>query len=69
VHEGSIVFRTAQDTCTGEDLRTGIADAEYSVAFEIDQIDPETGQDMTSPGMWPFPRPLKKRPRRLPNGP
>lgn len=42
-----IVFRTAQDTYTDEDLRTGIADAEYNVAFEIDQIDqidPETGQ-------------------------
>jgi nitroimidazol reductase NimA-like FMN-containing flavoprotein (pyridoxamine 5'-phosphate oxidase superfamily) len=39
VHEGSIVFRTTQDSPTGEDLRTGIADAEYEVAFEIDDID------------------------------
>jgi len=39
VHEGSIVFRTAQDTFTDEDLRTGIAHAEYHVAVEIDQID------------------------------
>jgi nitroimidazol reductase NimA-like FMN-containing flavoprotein (pyridoxamine 5'-phosphate oxidase superfamily) len=39
VYEGSIVFRTAQDTFTDEDLRTGIAHAEYHVALEIDQID------------------------------
>jgi nitroimidazol reductase NimA-like FMN-containing flavoprotein (pyridoxamine 5'-phosphate oxidase superfamily) len=39
MHEGSIVFRTAQDSPTDEDLRTGIAHAEYRVAFEIDQID------------------------------
>jgi hypothetical protein len=45
--EGSIVFRTAQDTYTDEDLRTGIAHAEYNVAFEIDQIDLETGQGWT----------------------
>jgi nitroimidazol reductase NimA-like FMN-containing flavoprotein (pyridoxamine 5'-phosphate oxidase superfamily) len=41
MHEGSIVFRTAQDSPTDEDLRTGIAHAEYHVAFEIDRIDPE----------------------------
>lgn len=40
LHEGAIVFRTAQDSPTGEDLRTGIAHAEYQVAFEIDEIDP-----------------------------
>jgi nitroimidazol reductase NimA-like FMN-containing flavoprotein (pyridoxamine 5'-phosphate oxidase superfamily) len=40
LHDGAIVFRTAQDSPTGEDLRTGIAHAEYQVAFEIDQIDP-----------------------------
>jgi nitroimidazol reductase NimA-like FMN-containing flavoprotein (pyridoxamine 5'-phosphate oxidase superfamily) len=39
MHEGSILFRTAQDSPTEEDLRTGIAHAEYLVAFEIDQID------------------------------
>jgi nitroimidazol reductase NimA-like FMN-containing flavoprotein (pyridoxamine 5'-phosphate oxidase superfamily) len=39
VYEGSIAFRTAQDTFTDEDLRTGIAHAEYHVALEIDQID------------------------------
>jgi nitroimidazol reductase NimA-like FMN-containing flavoprotein (pyridoxamine 5'-phosphate oxidase superfamily) len=39
MHEGTIVFRTAQDSPTDEDLRTGIANAEYRVAFEIDEID------------------------------
>ena len=42
LHDGGIVFRTAQDSPTGEDLRTGIEHAEYQVAFEIDQINPET---------------------------
>ena len=36
----TIVFRTAHDSPTDEDLRTGIADAEYKVAFEIDNIQP-----------------------------
>ena len=40
LHDGAIMFRTAQDSPTGEDLQTGIAHAEYSVAFEIDEIDP-----------------------------
>lgn len=39
LHEGAIVFRTAQDSPTGEDLQTGIAHAEYQVAFEVDDID------------------------------
>jgi nitroimidazol reductase NimA-like FMN-containing flavoprotein (pyridoxamine 5'-phosphate oxidase superfamily) len=39
LHAGTIVFRTAQDSPTDEDLRTGIAHAEYKVAFEIDEID------------------------------
>jgi nitroimidazol reductase NimA-like FMN-containing flavoprotein (pyridoxamine 5'-phosphate oxidase superfamily) len=39
MHEGSVAFRTIQDTFTDEDLRTGIADAEYDVALEVDQID------------------------------
>ena len=39
VYEGTIVFRTAQDGPTDEDLRTGIENAEYKVAFEIDEID------------------------------
>jgi nitroimidazol reductase NimA-like FMN-containing flavoprotein (pyridoxamine 5'-phosphate oxidase superfamily) len=37
--EGTIVFRTAPNSPTDEDLRTGIADAEYRVAFEIDDFD------------------------------
>ena len=40
LYEGSIVFHPLQGTFTEEDLRTGIAHAEYQVAFEIDQIDP-----------------------------
>lgn len=38
--DGSVVFRTAVGGALGEDLRTGIADAEYKVAFEIDTLDP-----------------------------
>jgi nitroimidazol reductase NimA-like FMN-containing flavoprotein (pyridoxamine 5'-phosphate oxidase superfamily) len=38
LYERTIVFRTAQDSATVEDLRTGIADAEYKVAFEIDNF-------------------------------
>jgi Pyridoxamine 5'-phosphate oxidase len=40
LYQGAIVFRTSQDSPTGEDLQTGIAHAEYDVAFEIDEIDP-----------------------------
>jgi nitroimidazol reductase NimA-like FMN-containing flavoprotein (pyridoxamine 5'-phosphate oxidase superfamily) len=40
LHEGAIVFRTAQDSPTGEDLQTGIANADYQVTFEVDDIDP-----------------------------
>lgn len=40
VHEGSVVFRTAEYSPTDEDLRTGIPHAEYEVAFEVDAIDP-----------------------------
>ena len=41
IHEGSIIFRTYRTTFAEEDLRTGIAHAEYQVAFEADQTDPE----------------------------
>ena len=41
LHEGSIVFHTFPGTFTEEDLRTGIAYAEYHVAFEIEHIDLE----------------------------
>jgi nitroimidazol reductase NimA-like FMN-containing flavoprotein (pyridoxamine 5'-phosphate oxidase superfamily) len=42
--EGTIVFRTGADSPLDEDLRTGIAHAEYKVAFEIDEIDAATRQ-------------------------
>ena len=42
LYEGTIVFRTGQHSPMGEDLRTGIADAESKVAFEIDEISPAT---------------------------
>jgi nitroimidazol reductase NimA-like FMN-containing flavoprotein (pyridoxamine 5'-phosphate oxidase superfamily) len=37
--QGSVIFRTAHDSTTDEDLRTGIANAEYLVAFEVDHFD------------------------------
>jgi nitroimidazol reductase NimA-like FMN-containing flavoprotein (pyridoxamine 5'-phosphate oxidase superfamily) len=37
--DGAILFRTAPDGATAEDLRTGIAHADYKVAFEIDAFD------------------------------
>ena len=40
LHNGAILFRTAANSSTDEDLRTGIAHAEYRVAFEIDDFDP-----------------------------
>ncbi|MBV9382963.1 MAG: pyridoxamine 5'-phosphate oxidase family protein [Streptosporangiaceae bacterium] len=39
LHGGAILFRTAEDSPLDEDLRTGIVDAEYQVAFEIDDFD------------------------------
>ena len=39
LHNGAILFRTAQHGTTDEDLRTGIAHAEYRVAFEVDEFD------------------------------
>jgi nitroimidazol reductase NimA-like FMN-containing flavoprotein (pyridoxamine 5'-phosphate oxidase superfamily) len=41
LHNGTVLFRTAQYGSTEEDLRTGIDDAEYRVAFEVDDIDQE----------------------------
>ena len=41
IHEGSIVFRTYLMTYTEEDLRTGIANADYQVSLEVDQTDPD----------------------------
>jgi nitroimidazol reductase NimA-like FMN-containing flavoprotein (pyridoxamine 5'-phosphate oxidase superfamily) len=39
LHEGTILFLTSRHGPTDEDLRTGIAHAEYKVAFEIDEFD------------------------------
>ena len=44
LYEGSVVFRTGQDSPLDEDLRTGISNAEYKVAFEIDSLDPASRQ-------------------------
>jgi nitroimidazol reductase NimA-like FMN-containing flavoprotein (pyridoxamine 5'-phosphate oxidase superfamily) len=44
LHEGAIVFRTAEHSSLDKDLRTGIANAEYKVAFEIDEFDPAARQ-------------------------
>jgi hypothetical protein len=56
MHEGSVVFRTTKDTFTEQDLRTGIAHAEYHVALEVDQIDLATrGMDGAGPGRGPSP--------------
>ncbi len=38
-HDGAILFRTAQDGSTEEDLRTGIEHADFRVAFEVDDFD------------------------------
>jgi nitroimidazol reductase NimA-like FMN-containing flavoprotein (pyridoxamine 5'-phosphate oxidase superfamily) len=40
-HDGAIYFRTGADSPMGEDLRTGIAHADYQVAFEVDEVDTE----------------------------
>ena len=40
LYQGAILFRTASDGSTEEDLRTGIARADYRVAFEVDEFDP-----------------------------
>ncbi len=59
VQDGAILFRTAENGPLDEDLRTGIADADYKVAFEIDDIDNAArrgwsvlvqGRRTTSPG-------------------
>jgi nitroimidazol reductase NimA-like FMN-containing flavoprotein (pyridoxamine 5'-phosphate oxidase superfamily) len=39
LHDGAIVFRTAQHSALDEDLQTGIRNADYKVAFEIDEFD------------------------------
>jgi nitroimidazol reductase NimA-like FMN-containing flavoprotein (pyridoxamine 5'-phosphate oxidase superfamily) len=37
--EGSVVFRTGAGSPMDEDLRTGIEDAEYRIAFEVDEFE------------------------------
>ncbi|SEN64926.1 helix-turn-helix domain-containing protein [Nonomuraea pusilla] len=37
--DGAVVFRTSTGGSTDEDLRTGVADVEYQVAFEVDEVD------------------------------
>ena len=37
--DGAVVFRTAAHSALDEDLQTGIAGADYQVAFEIDELD------------------------------
>src|SRR3984957_1364836 len=44
LQDEAIVFRTAEHGPLDEDLRTGIADADYKVAFEIDEIDLAAGR-------------------------
>jgi nitroimidazol reductase NimA-like FMN-containing flavoprotein (pyridoxamine 5'-phosphate oxidase superfamily) len=44
LHNGAVVFRTAEHGPLDEDLRTGIADADYKVAFEIDDFDLAAGE-------------------------
>jgi nitroimidazol reductase NimA-like FMN-containing flavoprotein (pyridoxamine 5'-phosphate oxidase superfamily) len=39
LYQGTVLFRTGQDSPLDEDLRTGIGHAEYKVAFEIDDFD------------------------------
>jgi nitroimidazol reductase NimA-like FMN-containing flavoprotein (pyridoxamine 5'-phosphate oxidase superfamily) len=41
LQNGAVVFRTAEHSPLDEDLRTGVTDADYQVAFEIDDIDLE----------------------------
>jgi nitroimidazol reductase NimA-like FMN-containing flavoprotein (pyridoxamine 5'-phosphate oxidase superfamily) len=40
--DGAILFRTGPGSMTDDDLRTGIANAEYQVAFEVDDFDEAT---------------------------
>jgi hypothetical protein len=45
LEEGSILFRTALDSPTDEDLRTGIEGAAYKVSFEIDDVGEDARED------------------------
>lgn len=39
IHEGAVVFRTAHGGLMDDDLRTGLKDVEFKIAFEVDRID------------------------------
>jgi uncharacterized protein len=43
LHDGSVVFHPLEGTNAEADLRTGVGDTEFDVAFEIDQVDPLAG--------------------------
>ena len=55
LRDGAVVFRTAAHSPLDEDLRTGIANADYKVAFEIDSIDLAARQrlERAHPGAGP----------------
>ncbi len=40
LRDGGVEFRTVRHSPLDEDLRTGITDADYKVAFQVDDIDP-----------------------------
>jgi nitroimidazol reductase NimA-like FMN-containing flavoprotein (pyridoxamine 5'-phosphate oxidase superfamily) len=42
VVDGTVVFRTEEYGSISQDLRTGIPEAAYRVAFEVDEMDPAT---------------------------
>src|ERR1700677_2335419 len=44
LQDEAIVLRTAEHGTLDEDLRSGIAHADYKVAFEIDEIDLPAGR-------------------------
>ena len=52
-HDGAILFRTAQDGSTEEDLRTGIEHADFRVAFEVDDFRPESPGGLERSGSGP----------------
>ena len=53
LYERTIVFRTGLHSSMVEDLRTGIADASSTWAFEIDEIERDTQQHGASSSRGP----------------
>src|ERR1700757_5060815 len=51
IHDGSIVFRTYRVTFTEEDLRTGIAHAEYQAAIMCAESTPQISTTASSASM------------------